>query len=155
AAKDSPDGVLYSQLSSLRGPLVSAFRLKERRSPRAATASSSGHTGPPIGLDLACFGKQNDLPAVDDSSIAVRAPSVLELPLPAELVAGCEFVTSGALDSNGGAEGTVQLQLLAGRQKAPLSVSSELPVIVREGSKSRRRFESAFDEIRRVFPPAL
>ena len=29
AAKDSPDGLLYRQLSSLRGPLVSAVRLEE------------------------------------------------------------------------------------------------------------------------------
>jgi Protein of unknown function (DUF1592)/Protein of unknown function (DUF1588)/Protein of unknown function (DUF1587)/Protein of unknown function (DUF1585)/Protein of unknown function (DUF1595)/Planctomycete cytochrome C len=155
AAKEGPDAVLYRQLAALRGPLVSAFRL---RGPGARSDSAPAHTdrkGPVIGLDPSYFGKKDGGPAIDAASIAMRAPATLAIRLPAELVAGCEFVTSGVLEAGAGADGSVQLQLLAGRPQSRERVMPELPVVVRDGSAARRRFESAFDLIRQVFPPAL
>ncbi len=70
-------------------------------------------------------------------------------------MAGCEFVTGGVLEPATGAEGSVQLQLLASPPGSSQGVSPELPVVVRDGSAARRRFESAFETIRQVFPPAL
>jgi hypothetical protein len=154
APKDGPDAVLYRQLASLRGPLVSAFRLKGVGRAPAPVAATSNRKGPVIGLEPGYFGKNDGGSAIDAASIAMRAPAVLEVRLPAELVAGCELVTSGVLEGGAQSEGSVQLQLLAERPQSSQRVNPELPVVVSEGA-SRRRFEAALDTIRQVFPPAL
>ncbi len=148
-AKDSPDGLLYRQLSSLRGPLVSAVRLEEREARPASAAIDPKE--PAIGLDPALFGKHPGGPAIDAASLCVQAPNVLEVRLPADLVEGCEIVTGGTLDPGTGGEGSVQLQMLAGRPEPPRRVSPSLPVVVRDGSAARHRFEAAFD----ADPPGL
>ncbi len=153
AAKESPDRVLHDQLSSLRGPLVTAFRVSGSSSGQGA--ATANQNGPAIGPDPALFGRQAGGPAIDPASIAVQAPRTLEIRLPADLVSGCEFVTGGSLEPATAAEGSVQLQLLASPPAAHQGVSPDLPVLVREGSASRRRFESALDLMRQVFPPAL
>ena len=80
---------------------------------------------------------------------------MLELRLPADLVADCEFVTGGVLVADPSGEGSVQLQLLAQSGEAPQGATPGLPVVVGDASVARRRFESAFETIRQVFPPAL
>ena len=60
-------------------------------------AAAGQREGPAIGLDPALFGQQPGGPAIDSASIAVQAPRTLAIRLPADLVAGCEFVTGGAL----------------------------------------------------------
>ncbi len=153
AAKASPDRLLYDQLASLRGPLVSAFQMDGSAPAHAETARNAA--APAVGPDPALFGTQPGGPSIDRASIAVQAPKTLEIRLPAELVAGCEFVSGGALAPAAGAEGSVQLQLLASPPGSSPGVSAEVPVVVREESTARRRFESAFETIRQVFPPAL
>jgi hypothetical protein len=117
----------------------------------------------------------NDDPR-DEASLCVRAPSVIEIHLPADVAAGCEFVTSGRLDPATGAEGSVQLQVLTnkpGRQLGLLpgtvtetqadgawtsshrGVSHDTPIVVNESSAARKRMEAAFDDFRRWFPAAL
>jgi hypothetical protein len=150
AAKGAPDASLYSQLASLRGPLLSAFRLQAPRSAAPADRENAA-----IGLDQARFGTHKNGPPLDSSSIAVHAPNVLEVRLPADLVAGCEFVTGGALEGGVASEGSVQLQLLAQVPGPSQRAMPELPVVVRDGSAAKRRFERALDTIRQVFPPAL
>jgi Protein of unknown function (DUF1592)/Protein of unknown function (DUF1588)/Protein of unknown function (DUF1587)/Protein of unknown function (DUF1585)/Protein of unknown function (DUF1595)/Planctomycete cytochrome C len=153
AAKESPDRLLYDQLASLRGPLVSAFRLNSPAT--GQPAASINPDSPVVGPDPALFGQQKGGPPIDPASIAVQAPRTLEIRLPAELVAGSEFVTGGALEPATGAEGSVQLRLLAAPPGPSQGVSADVPVMVRERSAARRRFESAFETIRQVFPPAL
>ena len=153
AKKDSPDGLLYRQLSSLRGPLVSAVR---HPVPATGTSSKSAATiEKAVGLDAALFGKHPSAPKIDPANLCVQAPNVVEIRLPSDLVEGCEFVTGGTLDVTTGGEGSVQMQLLTSRSEPLREVSPDLPVIVRDGSAARRRFETAFDVIRNVFPPAL
>ena len=53
-----------------------------------------------IGLDPALFGKHPNGSAVEAGSLCVQAPSVIEVRLPADLVAGAEFV--GGLEARGG-----------------------------------------------------
>ncbi|HUP25002.1 MAG TPA: DUF1592 domain-containing protein, partial [Thermoanaerobaculia bacterium] len=110
------------------------------------------------------------------ASLCVKAPSVLEVRLPADLVAGAELVTSGALHPETGAEGSVQLQatmtrperattLLASEAKVTegggpwtsnnRQVSHTTPILVMEGSAARKRIEAGFDELRQWFPAAL
>lgn len=177
---ESPDAKLHRQLASLGGPLLSGAMLrKDGAPPRTESASSrpasaDGDNEP--GLDPARFGVLSDGSALDAGSLCVRAPSVIEVRLPADLVAGCEFVTTGVLAPNAGAEGSVQLQVLTTKPAAaPALLASAAtaqagkgtwtdgdrppayttPIVVNNGSAARRRVEAAFDDFRQVFPAAL
>ena len=72
AAKDSPDGLLYRLLSSLRGPLVSVFRLEgtehDQRNARRPVRNR-----PAIGLAPTLFGRHPN-ETIDPASLCVRAP---------------------------------------------------------------------------------
>ncbi|MBC7816132.1 MAG: DUF1592 domain-containing protein [Planctomycetaceae bacterium] len=115
-------------------------------------------------------------PTVEAASLCVGAPSVIEVRLPADLVAGAEFVTSGTLHAETGKEGSVQFQVLTTKPETAKGlqattaietnangpwtsnnrgVSHTTPIVVNEGSAARRRIEAAFDEFRRWFPAAL
>jgi len=179
AAKDNPDTHLYQQLASLSGPLLGGLL---RNSSQAAAATEKTDPQDPAtngvewGLDPALFGKHPDGTALDSGSLIVQAPSVIEIHLPADLVAGCELVTTGMLDPKLGAEGSVQLEVVAGKP-APITKllpsavqqtnangqwtsnnqrnSFAIPILVSEASASLKRIESAFDEFRQLFPAAL
>jgi hypothetical protein len=183
AAKESPDAKLYQQLASLNGPLLEVARnTAASRSKEAAPNNETRNDQRPatvteddFGLDPAHFGKHPNGSAVDAASLCLRAPSIIAIRLPADLVAGCEFVTAGSLHPETGAAGSVQLQVLTHRPpddskllpsgqtengEGPWSsnnrhVSPALPILVNDGSAARRRIESAFDEFRRIFPAAL
>ncbi len=71
-AKDSPDDLLKRQLASLRGPLMSAFRLSAPESGHDVAAAN--RAGPIFGLEPARFGKQPSGAAIDGASIGARAP---------------------------------------------------------------------------------
>ncbi|MFN0056144.1 MAG: DUF1592 domain-containing protein [Planctomycetales bacterium] len=178
--KESPDAQLYRQLASLGGPLFSGA-LRNRTASKPGTATGD----PPKdgaadreawGLDPTLFGKHPGGGAVDAASLCVQAPSALVLRLPADLAAGCELVTTGLLDPQTGAEGSVQLEVVAGpppRESGliPSQVSVTrpagqwtadnrqnafaLPVLVAEQSAARERIEAAFEDFRRLFPAAL
>jgi len=128
------------------------------------------------GLDPAQFGKRPNGTAGDAASLYVRAPSVIEIRLPAELVAGYEFVTTGILDQETGAEGSVQLQVLTNKPSAQTGlrpagvtegdavgpwysnnrkISHNAPLIVNAGSAAQKRLEADLDEFRQMFPAAL
>ena len=158
AAKDSPDAALHRQLSSLGGPLFRGIIARPRggnarrtvpRRPRRPPATAEW------GLDPALFGRHPDGQPIDAASLCVRAPSVVEIRLPADLVAGCEFVATGVIDKDTGADGSVQLQALTTKPAGDLPLSPGLPIVVHEGSGARERVEAALDEFRQVFPAAL
>jgi len=183
AAKDSPDAMLYQQLASLSGPLFAKTR--SARSSRRESAQTSSPKNQsllasaatdPAGLDPARFGKHPNGSAIDTTSLCVQAPSVIEIRLPADLVAGAEFVTTGVLDPKTGAEGSVQLQALTSKPtdtKALLPGASTIqnnkgtwtdpdkpvihstPIVIVEGSAASKRIEGNLDEFRRWFPAAL
>jgi hypothetical protein len=173
---DTPDTRLYHQLSSLNGPLLrGAPGRTVAHSARPTTTTIAGYD-PEWGLDPVLFGHHPNGQAVDPASLCVQAPSIIEIRLPADLVSGLEFVTSGALEPTSGAEGRVQLQVLTSKPDprsglVPSGVtesqasgpwtsdnrrmSHSTPVVVNDGSQARKRFESAFNEFRRWFPAAL
>jgi hypothetical protein len=173
-AADSPDAALHQQLTSLAGPLFAGMKSPASGAPDSRVAPMSKASA--WGLDPALFGNHPNGAAIDPASLCVQAPSVIEIRLPASLVAGSEFVTTGALDEVTGAEGSVQLQVLPTKPE-PLSglrpsgttigtgkgtwssnnqtVAYALPIVANEGSAARGRIEAAFDQFRQIFPAAL
>jgi hypothetical protein len=148
-AKNSPDAALYHQLTSLSGPLLSAVR----NSIASSTAfDASGQ--PQFGLDPARFGKHPSGQPVDPRSLCVQAPSTIRMTLPADLVDGCEFVTSGTLHPDSRQNGSVQLSVQTSPPGAQ-RLDPTSPIVVNPGSPARERFETAFRAERSLFPPVL
>ena len=108
------------------------------------------------------------------ADLQAKAPSVLEIKIPAALADGTEFVVTGRLASR--STGSVQMQVLTQKPEASKSLVAgksetalksgqwsdnnlvtqhSAPVIVNDGGETRRRFEAAFDEFRALFPTAL
>src|SRR5262245_5012915 len=172
--KESPDAALYRQLAAFGGPLLggtSAGR-EENKSEPAPTSAGTLEIGP----DPALFGKHPEGGAIDLDSLCVRAPNVIEMRLPADRVAGCEFVATCVLDPKAGAEGSVQLQVLPHKPTSETGLllsdvkttvaggqwtadnrrtSFGTPILVSEKSAARKRIEAAFAEFRDLFPAAL
>jgi hypothetical protein len=187
SAKDSPDAALYQQLASLGGPLFRSSRRvgrgfethrdeSSRRKQENESVGLEDSTHPTLGLDPALFGKHPNGRAIDPASLCVQATSVIEIRLPADLVAGCELVTTGVLDKESGADGSVQLRVVAGKFARDSSLlpsevkvtvangpwtadnrqtSFAAPILVNEGSAKRKSIQAAFDEFRQLFPAAL
>ncbi|MFO1483383.1 MAG: DUF1592 domain-containing protein [Verrucomicrobiaceae bacterium] len=107
------------------------------------------------------------------SDMRAKAPSVIEVKIPAALANGTEFVVTGKLASQ---TGSVQMRVLtekpdtaqslvAGKSESALKsgqwsdnnlvTQHSAPIIVKDGSEARRRFEATFDEFRALFPIAL
>src|SRR2546430_8058511 len=105
AVKDIPDPGLYRQVVPLRSPRFRASR---------GAIGKAEADAPMSGFGPATFGRLPDGTAIDGASLGVRAPEVVAVTLPAELVEGCEFVVSGLLHASRG-EGSVQLQVSAGK----------------------------------------
>jgi hypothetical protein len=147
--KNHPDGALFRQLTSLGGPLVSAG-VRDRD---AAAGNTTLNGRAPWGLDPARFGR-HPKDSVEEASLCVRAPSVIEVRLPAEIVEGCELVATAALHADTGREGSVQVRIATSASE-PSGFAPELPVIVCDGSDTQKRIQSSFEAFRDVFPVAL
>jgi hypothetical protein len=110
------------------------------------------------------------------ADLKARAPSVTEIRLPADLAAGCEFVTTGLLDKETGVDGSVQLQVLTNKPPtasrlvataatggggrgtwtdADKPLTTATPIIVSRDSAAHKRIEADLDEFRNLFPAAL
>ena len=169
---DGPDAALHRQLTALSGPLFN-----EAAGPRPVphTPHATPHTDA-FGLDPALFGKHPNGNAIDAASLCVQAPHIIEVRLPADLVAECELVATGVLDPQTGREGSVQLDVAVGKPSEPASlkpsavrvtvangqwtgnnrqISYATPILVNDGSAARQRIEKDFDEFRELFPVAL
>lgn len=171
-AADAPDSILYRQLTSLNGPLFSTVR-KELLS---ENAEASAPTESAFGIDPALFGRHPNGSAINAASLCVQAPSVIEVKIPADFVAGCEFVATTTLHPETGSEGTVQLQVLTTKPErlsglaasvasvkggkstwsdGDKPVSHDAPILVSEDSAAKERLLAQFDEFRQLFPAAL
>ena len=113
-------------------------------------------------------------PSIENVDLTARAPSVREVTIPAALAEGATLVVTGRLAATN--SGSVQMQIqadkptktdsiLAGQastaqQKAQWSdnrlvTQHSSPIIANENSQERKRFETAFDEFRSLYPLAL
>lgn len=180
-AQDAPDAVLYRQLTSMNGPLLGSVLRSSGGLAGAGDASTlkSGNQSAGAGewgVDPALFGRHPKGAQVSPTSLCVRAPSVVEVRLPAELAEGCEFVATASLHADSGAEGSVQMQALTAKPLGAVELSvgvarpqggkstwsdgerpviSDSPILVTDGSAARKRIEGALDEFRQLFPAAL
>jgi len=138
---DSPDAALHRLLASLQGPLL-ATAAKATADP--ATADQATEPAGPWGLDPSQFD--------DAGHLRTAGPSTVEVRLPADFVAGCEFAATAVLAN---AEGSIQVTAtLAPPVHAP-GLLPDQPVLVADQSPAHQRLTSAFDEFRALFPAAL
>lgn len=133
--KNTPDGILYEHLQSLSNP-------------------SLGNKQLTIGVEAdARFGKHPLGHRIDANELVVKAPSVIEFRIPAELAVGREVVIAGMCDSGHGKEGTVQLHVSTTRPAN--EVRSTNQIVCSKESHARGRIEKALAEFRELFPIAL
>lgn len=106
------------------------------------------------GIDAGSFGRHPDGQGeVEASNLCLRAPHVVEVRVPAEAVAGCEFVVAGALHPTARAECSVQLHVLSAKPGVAPAFRPELPIVA--GPAARTRLAAALEEFRTLLPPAV
>ncbi|MEN9675958.1 MAG: hypothetical protein RIS76_1854 [Verrucomicrobiota bacterium] len=173
-ASSGPDAALYRELSALGGPLL--FRGKTPSEGNARPVSATANTGPDWGLDPARFGRHPSGGTVDPDSLCVLAPSVVEIHLPADLVAGAELVVTAVPDPLHGAGGITQPEVTLTRPAErvmlrpgtsavaatqgpwtgpPGAVVNSAPLLAADGSPARQRLDQGLDDFRQWFPAAL
>jgi hypothetical protein len=139
---------LAQQLFDWRGPL--RWAVCSLSTPAEADMSLDNENQ--LGINPVQFGKHPNGSPLPAEHLCLQAPQILELRLPAALVAGSDFVTTGTLHAATSREGSVQLQVVSTKpQTAAMSVA--VPILV--GDSARPRVEAAMDEFRNLFPPAL
>ena len=170
AAQASPsDRALSQQLLSLNGPLLA-------NAWRSVKAQATDGSESPYGLAPALFGKHPSSGEVAATSLCVQAPSVIEVRLPGSLLTGAELLATGRLHPSTISESSVQMQIFTTKPAAASGLRAtsatltkeagawnsskppmmfDAPILVAEGSDARRRFETAFDDFRALFPAAL
>ena len=153
AGTDIPasDAEVRSQLTALGGPLfgqVDFAHLAGQAAPEELASAA-------YGLDPQQFGRAPDGAAVDEADLVVRTPSVMELRLPASVLAGAEFVVSGDLHASAGEDAVIQLDVRAARPEVPDRLLPGIPIVTRAGSPAEARVRQAMDDFRRLFPIAM
>ena len=161
-AGDSPDAILFRELTAWRGPLLGGASHSNTAQP--TTPAEDSNTASAIGLDPAAFGHAPNGEPIDAESLCVNAPSVIEVRLPAALAANCEFVVEGTLHPELGREGSVQFDVVMGaaasdavqaRVAALAHPASDLPIVVADNSDARAKLEVEVAAFRQLFPAAL
>lgn len=170
---DSPDGQLRHQLVSLGGPLFATALAKP---PVDSVAKVREQKLGDFGLDPTLFGRHPDGTAIEAANLCVKAPAVVEVRLPADLIGGAHFVATGTLHSPSGDDGSAQFQVTTTRpaEASGLKVSGKTetvvsgpwtsnnlrlehttPVVVKSEGKARDAVLASFAEFRQWFPAAL
>lgn len=151
ANASAADAEIHRQLTALDGPLFSLIDTAEL----ARRVSSEELKATKYGLDSHLFGRHPDGTAVSPEHLVVQAPSIIEITLPAKLVAGSELVTSAKLHDPAAQQGSVQLQVTSVRPTAADVLLPGIPIVVRDGSQADARFRQSFDQFRQLFPSAM
>lgn len=170
---DAPDRKLYQQLTSFSSPAFQALRNQYQAGQKTGDDLPVENT---YGLDPRLFGKHPAGTKLEPTTLCVQAPHVLQVKLPADLVAGAEFAATGTLHATTSGQGTVQLKVSteqpesltklhagafeSGGRKATWSDGEKpvipiSPVVVSEQSQVKERVLAQFDAFRNLFPSAL
>jgi hypothetical protein len=123
-----PDGPLHKRLAALNGPLFG-------RIPAGKSADAKW------GVDPALF-------AGDD--LKVKAGTVTAVPVPADLVAGAEFVCTGTIEKGG----AVQLSVTTAKPAGSVPLQPGPPILVADGP-ARTTMAAGLTAFRDLFPPAV
>ena len=166
---DNPNQALHKQLLALNGPLLGSGL-------RSAGSVSDDGTFAEYGISRELFGKHPNGQPIEPNALCVRAPSLIEVKIPGQLAQGAEFVVTGLLHAGSGPDASVQMQVLTTKPaqlgglrnsavnsrvesgawtSSKTAVAFNAPIIVKDGSRARDRFEKDFEEFRRIFPAAL
>ncbi|MSU46366.1 MAG: DUF1592 domain-containing protein, partial [Lacunisphaera sp.] len=153
-ATGSADAALRGYLTSLGGPFFAGIQPQAR----TAVKNRSAATGIAAmwGLNPTRFGRNLGGAAIDAANLFMKAPSVIELHLPADLFAGGELVTTARIMHPGAsAAGTVQANLLVSKPKLLTSLEAGQPILTNKASPAWDRLARSCDEFNRIFPAAL
>ena len=148
------DRALYGRLRSWDGPLfagIDAGELIESVTSEQLQASQ-------VGVDPRRFGRHPNGSSAPPEDLVVQAPSVIQVRLPAELVAGSDLVvTADLVDADGphDSEGSVQLQIADARPPVADTLVPGLPIIVAAESEAAKRLQRSMDRFRSLFPIAM
>ncbi|QDU82386.1 hypothetical protein Pla110_41410 [Polystyrenella longa] len=147
-ATTEEDRQLYSRLHSLNGLLFSqidyatlALRLPEER----ANENQFGFNPQEIE-------STNIQQVTERGDLIVTAPAQLMFRLPADMLQGADFVTAATLQM---AQGSVQVQASDQVQTDWENLQPGLPVLLPEGSGTRKQWEASLEEFRDLFPLAM
>ncbi|HVK08412.1 MAG TPA: DUF1592 domain-containing protein, partial [Gemmataceae bacterium] len=142
----SPDAALHKQLSALGGPLFG----------RVTAARTVPATGDAWGVDPALFGTHpTGAGPVDPTSLCVKAPTVIEVKVPADLVAGYDLVTTGALHPAARDHGSVQVGITLGKPAAVRALQPGAPILVAGDGPARAKLSAGLTAFRDLFPTAV
>jgi hypothetical protein len=147
----TPTADLHHQLTALDGPL---FSLIDPKALADSVTPDQLRTGV-YGLDPQRFGRHPDGTPAATEDLIVQAPSILEVKLPASLVAGADFVVAGTLSLSDGPGGSVQFQVATTRPSDVDSLLVGVPIVVHKGSPTETRFSESMDQFRELFPAAM
>lgn len=141
------DAAFHRQLTALGGPLFSHTSQDKVATPRAV--------GDPWGVDPTRFGRHpNGEGSVDEASLCVIAPEVIPVTVPADLIAGYEFVTTGVIHASTREQGTAQLRVTT-EKPATAGLIPGVPILTAESSPARSRMATGLDAFRALFPIAV
>lgn len=141
------DAMLYRQLASLAGPLLSGIDLKKPSAPQAASKN--------YGVNSTLFGDHTENSAIDALSLGVKTPSLVEVRLPGDLFAGTDFITTGLLHPRSEVSSGAQLQVLTSKPTKTTGLRPDLLVLIHDSREARQRWQNAFEDFRRWFPAGL
>ena len=170
-----PDSRLRTLLTSVDGPLLRCLLRAAPAPVVESTTARKAEAAVATGIVPSLFGPHPGAEGTAPGHLAVAAPSVVPVRIPAALAAGAEFVATTRLHPKAGPEGSVQMSaaarpperlgLSAGRNReqggkgtwsdGERPVASDSPILVRKGSAAESRLEGAFDRFRNLFPAAL
>lgn len=149
--QDHPDTVLYRQLASLSGPLVSQhFATAVEISEETGAAADNAQWG----LDPARFVAAEDAEGMETDSLRMAGGEVIAIRLPTDLVRGTTFVATASLAKQA-EQASAQVRVTDAPAESPDAMWPNTPFLVNEGSAAHGRFEQAFHEFRQWFPPAV
>lgn len=138
---ESPDAALRPLLASLRGPLLSRLPL-DTLPPSETTTTPAAD---------AAWGLEPDR-FQPDGSLRLDSPAHLEIPLPPDLVAGCEFAAAISLTDP---DGSVQVAAALEPPPAAPGLRPDTPILVADSGPARDRLLRTFSDFRDLFPAAL
>lgn len=138
------DRELREQLVSLGGPLFGRLdfaKLASQAQPDELAAAKYG-VDPPLATDAS-------------GTFVAEAPSVISVPLPAELFEGAELVASAGLSASASPDAIVQFDVVPAAPADAHGLQPGVPFVVAAGSPAEARLQQSLDGFRALFPAAM